>query len=74
MKRKRIILITFILILVIVFSFLLNFKFFADPKIYVMQNGKEIKFYDTLLGGDYVIENGKIEKIAIPAGADIKEA
>lgn len=59
-KSKKIFLIIIGLVLTIVLLFLIDFKFFSQPKIY------EIKYYSTLLGNDYVIENGKIERVAFP--------
>lgn len=64
-KSKKIFLIIIGLVLTIVLLFLIDFKFFSQPKIYE-KGGKSIKYYSTLLGNDYVIENGKIERVAFP--------
>lgn len=64
-KFKNLFLIIICLALIIILLFLIDFKFFSQPKTYE-KNGKAIKYYSTLFGNDYVIENGKIERVAFP--------
>lgn len=64
-NMKKMFLIIICLAVIMIILFLIDFKFFSQPKTY-KRNGREIKYYSTLFGNDYVIENGKIERVAFP--------
>ena len=70
MKKKNkvvtIIMSVIVVVTICVLLFFYNFDFFRSPKTHVFLDGTEIEYYETKSGNNYMVEDNKLIRIAIP--------